>query len=59
MVKSGLFLCSIGLLFFVFSGNPQSGSYNVLNMLIGFCLIIAGGILWWMGNKKEKSNKRS
>ncbi|WP_207694472.1 hypothetical protein DOK67_0000222 [Enterococcus sp. DIV0212c] len=57
MIKNGLFLCSIGLLVFLFSLNPNSMQFNFLNLFIGIILIASGGYIVYKGNKKQKAEQ--
>lgn len=57
MTKGGLFLCSIGLLIILYSANQNTGQYNWLNLITGIALLIAGGIMYSVGTKKEKALK--
>ncbi|MBO0439113.1 DUF3188 domain-containing protein [Candidatus Enterococcus ikei] len=58
MIKNGLFLCSIGLLVFLFSLDPSSMQFNFLNLFIGIILIASGGYIVYKGNKKQKEEQR-
>lgn len=58
MVKTGLFLCSIGLLLFVYNANQNTGSYNWLNMIMGITLIGIGLVVFLKGNKEEKAKQK-
>ncbi|MGY3747477.1 DUF3188 domain-containing protein [Vagococcus salmoninarum] len=57
MIKSGLFLCSIGLLVIVFSANQNTATYNWMNMIIGVTILFAGCICYYKGAKAEKAAK--
>ncbi|MCL2828621.1 MAG: DUF3188 domain-containing protein [Oscillospiraceae bacterium] len=58
MIKNGLFLCSIGLLVFIFSVNPESLEYNFVTMGIAVTLIVLGGFLFFKGRKRERSKTK-
>jgi len=58
MIKNGLFLCSIGLLIFIFSVSPESLEYNFVTMGIAAALIVLGGILFFKGRKRALTEKQ-
>jgi len=58
MIKNGLLLCSIGLLIFIFSVNPESLEYNFVTMGIAVTLIVLGGILFFKGRKRALTKKQ-
>ena len=58
MTKTGLFICSIGLLFIVYNSNPSSGSYNWLNSIMGLTLLGIGIAVFLVGSKREKEQKK-
>ena len=55
MMKNGIFLCSIGLLVFVYSANMSTGKYDFSSMATAISLIAAGLFFYFRGKKKEKS----
>ncbi|MHC5249534.1 DUF3188 domain-containing protein [Enterococcus sp. LJL90] len=61
MIKNGLFLCSIGLLLFLYSINPANLVYNLGLLAFALILIIAGVCVFMKGRKndlkREKDNQ--
>lgn len=59
MIKNGLFLCSLGLLFFVYNANQNTGTYVWINMALGLVLAASGLLLFLKGSKREKELKKA
>lgn len=59
MVKNGLFICSIGLLIFLYSLNPNSSHFDILSMVTGIFLIILGILVFLKGDKKENQRNKN
>lgn len=57
MFKNGLFIISLGFLFFVYSANAVTGSYNWPNIITSVALIVLGTVLAIKGRAKEKKAK--
>lgn len=55
MAKSGLFLLSIGCLLFVLSVNSQTGSYNLVKVIVGLILIVSGIIIVFKNKNQNKA----
>lgn len=58
MIRNGLFLSSIGFLIILYSVNPTTYKYDLLNMTTGFFLAAIGGYIAYKGIKKEKKADR-
>ncbi|KAF1303476.1 hypothetical protein IV487_09325 [Enterococcus saccharolyticus] len=57
MLKNGLFLISVGMIFFLYSANAQTGTYNWPNLIVAIFIIVIGVICFIVGNKREKIKK--
>lgn len=58
MIKNGLFLCSIGLIVFVYSANMNTGKYDFLSMATAIFLMAVGGYFFFKGRKKDQLEKK-
>ncbi|MFV0557543.1 MAG: DUF3188 domain-containing protein [Enterococcus sp.] len=54
MMKNGLFVCSIGLLVFLYSMNPNNLQFDIYSFTTGVALIALGGYLFLRGKKAEE-----
>lgn len=58
MIKNGLFLCSIGLLLFLYSINPANLVYNLGQLAFALILIIAGVCVFMKGRKNDLKREK-
>lgn len=57
MLKNGLFLMSLGFVFFMFSMNTVTGEYQWGGFVFAIILIATGGLLFNKGRINDKKKK--
>lgn len=59
MLKNGLCIVSIGMIFFLYSVNAMTGSVHWANLITSVTVILAGALIAWRGYVRDKKKGKS